>query len=76
LDTIPVNEVRAWESQFRTFLHHQKPEIVEELQQKKDLSDDLIRKIDGAIKEFHAQYASGEAAEAEVRERDREAVTV
>jgi F-type H+-transporting ATPase subunit alpha len=76
LDTIPVNEVRAWESQFRTFIHHQKPEIFEELQQKKDLSDELIRKIEGAIKEFQAQYASGEAAAAEEREREREAVTV
>jgi F-type H+-transporting ATPase subunit alpha len=76
LDTIPVNEVRGWESQFRTFIHHQKPEIFEELQQKKDLSDELIRKVDGAIKEFKAQYASGEAAAAEEREREREAVTV
>jgi F-type H+-transporting ATPase subunit alpha len=76
LDTVPVNEVRAWESQFRTFLHHQKSEIFEELQQKKDLSDDLIRKIDAAIKEFQAQYTSGEAAAAKVREREREAVSV
>jgi F-type H+/Na+-transporting ATPase subunit alpha len=76
LDSIPVTEVRNWEKQFRTFIHNQKPEIWDELQQKKDLSDDLIRKIDAAIKEFHGQYTSGEAAVAEKRERERETVTV
>jgi hypothetical protein len=49
-------------------MHNQKPEIWDELDQKKDLSDELGRKIETAIKEFQAQYASGEAAEAEERE--------
>jgi F-type H+-transporting ATPase subunit alpha len=76
LDTIPINDVRTWEKQFRTFIHHQKAELWDELQQKKDMSDDLTRKIEAAIKEFQPQYASGEAAEAEERERERETVTV
>jgi F-type H+-transporting ATPase subunit alpha len=74
LDKIPINEVQAWEKQFLTFMHHQKPEIWDELAQKKDLTDDMARKFEAAIKEFQAQYASGEAAEAEVREREPVAV--
>jgi F-type H+-transporting ATPase subunit alpha len=76
LDKIPVNEVRKWEKQFLTFIHNQKPEIWDELDQKKDLSDDLTRKIEAAIKEFQSQYASGDAADAQARERERETVTV
>jgi F-type H+-transporting ATPase subunit alpha len=76
LDSIDVNEVRRWEKQFLTFIHHQKPEIWEELKQKKDMTDDIARKIDAAIKEFLAQFTSGEAAQAEARGREREAVTV
>jgi F-type H+-transporting ATPase subunit alpha len=77
LDSIAVNEVRRWEKQFLTFIHHQKAEVLEELNQKKDMTDDIARKIDVAIKEFKAQFASGEAPETEKKtEREREAVTV
>jgi F-type H+-transporting ATPase subunit alpha len=76
LDKVPIGEVQAWERQFLTFIHNQKPEIWEQLESKKDLADDLVRTIDAAIKEFQAQYASGEAAAAEERRREREAVTV
>jgi F-type H+-transporting ATPase subunit alpha len=76
LDKIPKTEVRNWEKQFLTFIHNQKPEIWDELDKKKDLADDLVKKIEAAIKEFQSQYASGATAEAEASEREREAVTV
>jgi F-type H+-transporting ATPase subunit alpha len=76
LDKIPTNEVRKWEKQFLTFIHNQKSEIWDSLNQKKDLGDDLMRTLEGAIKEFHAQYASGETAQARERTREREAVAV
>jgi F-type H+-transporting ATPase subunit alpha len=76
LDKIPITEVQTWERQFLIFIHNQKPEIWEQLESKKDLNDELMRTIDAAIKEFQAQYASGEAAAAEERERERETVTV
>jgi F-type H+-transporting ATPase subunit alpha len=74
LDKIPVGEVRNWEKQFLTFIHHQKPEIWEELNKLRDISDNLIRTIEEAIKEFQGQYTSGDSADAE--EREREVVTV
>jgi len=74
LDKVPITEVRAWEKQFLTFIHNQKPELWDEINTKRDLSDELIKTIDSAIKEFQAQYASGATAEAE--ELEREALTV
>ena len=76
LDKIPAKEVQAWEKQFLTFMHHQKPEIWEELDQKKDLSDELTKKIESAIKEFQSQYASGETAKKKPEAPKRQPVAV
>jgi len=77
LDKIPISEVRAWEKEFLTFVHNQKPEIWDELDQKKDMTDDLGKKIEAALKEFHAQYASGDTAKKnQIEFREREPVTV
>ena len=59
LDKIPANQVPLWEKQFLSFIHHQKQEIWDEMNQKKDLTDDFVQKIESAIKEFQTQYASG-----------------
>jgi len=61
LDKIPAKEVQAWEKQFLTFIHNQKQEVWDELEQKKDLTDDVVQKVEAAIKEFQTQYASGAA---------------
>jgi F-type H+-transporting ATPase subunit alpha len=76
LDKIPIKDVQAWEKQFLTFIHHQKPEIWDELDKKKDLTDELAKKIEAAIKEFQAQYASGEAAKKKPEAPKREPVAV
>jgi F-type H+/Na+-transporting ATPase subunit alpha len=68
LDKIPRNQVRDWEKQFLTFIHNQKSEIWEQLDSKKDLTDDLSKAIDAAIKEFQGQFQHGAAAKAETRE--------
>src|SRR4029078_3287639 len=62
LDKIPAKEVQAWEKGFLTFVHDQKQEIWNELSEKKDMTDETIKQVESAIKEFHAQYASGESA--------------
>jgi F-type H+-transporting ATPase subunit alpha len=71
LDKIPANEVQRWESEFLTFIHNQKQELWDEINDKKDLTDDISKKIEAAIKEFQSQYASGATAKksaAETRE--------
>ena len=51
--------LKSWEKEFLTFIHNQKQELYDELNDKKDMSDDITKKIEAAIKEFQAQYASG-----------------
>jgi F-type H+-transporting ATPase subunit alpha len=69
LDKVPRDKVQAWEKQFLTFMHNQKQEVWDELDQKKDLTEDITKKIESAIKEFQAQFASGATApKAETRE--------
>jgi F-type H+-transporting ATPase subunit alpha len=76
LDKIPIKDVQAWEKQFLTFIHHQKPEIWDELDKKKDLTDELAKKIESAIKDFQAQYASGEMVKKKTEAPKREPVAV
>jgi F-type H+/Na+-transporting ATPase subunit alpha len=62
LDKIPINEVRAWEKQFVTFMNNQKPEVRAALAEKLELTDELVRQFDASIAEFQTQFASGKPA--------------
>jgi F-type H+-transporting ATPase subunit alpha len=62
LDKVPVNEVAAWEKGFLEFIQNQKSEVRDELAAKKDLTDDLVKKIGASIAEFKAQYAAGKSS--------------
>jgi F-type H+-transporting ATPase subunit alpha len=75
LDKIPVTEVAAWEHDFLKFMLNQKPEIRDELVARKDLSDELIKKIESAIAEFQTQHAAGGGG-AKKKKPEREAVAV
>jgi len=59
LDKIPAGEVQAWEKQFLAFIHEQKNELWQSLNEKREMTDEITRNIESAIKEFQAQYASG-----------------
>jgi F-type H+/Na+-transporting ATPase subunit alpha len=73
LDKIPTKDVAAWEKTFLEFMLNQKPKVREELATKKDLSEDLVKKIESSIAEFQAQYAAGTTA---AKKQEREAVAV
>jgi len=74
LDKIPANEVPTWEKQFLTFMHDQKSEVWDALDSKKELTDEITKQIESAIKEFQAQYASGKSSKS--TKPDRQPVTV
>jgi F-type H+-transporting ATPase subunit alpha len=74
LDKIPAKEVQAWEKGFLTFVHDQKQEIWNELSEKRDMTDDLTKQVEAAIKEFHTQYAHGATKEKKAPERQPVAV--
>jgi F-type H+-transporting ATPase subunit alpha len=75
LDQVPVNEIRTWEGEFLTFMRDQKPEVRELLAEKKELTEEVVTAIRGAIAEFQAQYdakhagaaGGGEGTKAEVK---------
>jgi F-type H+-transporting ATPase subunit alpha len=63
LDKVPVERVQQWEEEFLKFMTDQKPEIRQELGEKKDLDDDLTAKVRAAIEEFGTQFAHKEQPE-------------
>lgn len=56
LDDIPVSEVKNFENGLYQFFDNEKPEILEELRQKKELDEELDKKIHDAIQEFHDRF--------------------
>ncbi len=52
LDTIPTHRIRAFEEQLIRYVKHQHPEILSKLKEQKDLSTELTRSIEEAIKAF------------------------
>ncbi len=57
LDSVPTSEVRQWEEDFLQFVHDLHPEIIEELNEKQDLSKELEEKIEAALTEFQGRFA-------------------
>ena len=58
LDDLPLSQVGQWEEEFLQFMRDQNNEIVEELNQTQDLTDELVAKITAAIEAFQANFAA------------------
>jgi F-type H+-transporting ATPase subunit alpha len=56
LDDVPVRDVARFETALLKFFRDQHPEIVDELDRTKDLSNDLAEKITQAIRDFKSQH--------------------
>ncbi len=56
LDKIDRRHVKAWEEQFLTFMREQKPEVRELLMKEKDMTPEVIEKLNAAIAEFQLQF--------------------
>ncbi|GIW83826.1 MAG: hypothetical protein KatS3mg106_339 [Gemmataceae bacterium] len=56
LDKIERSKVKAWEEQFLTFMREQKPEVRQLLMKEKDLTPEIIEKLNAAIAEFQPQF--------------------
>lgn len=53
---IPVKLVKQFESEFLTYLRDQHAEIGAAIRESKDLSEDTVKKLEGAIAAFKAQF--------------------
>jgi F-type H+-transporting ATPase subunit alpha len=56
LDDVPTARVKEFETQFYRFLEAEHPKILEELGEKKALSDELAKDLDGAIDAFRQTF--------------------
>ncbi|MGH2592006.1 MAG: F0F1 ATP synthase subunit alpha [Anaerolineae bacterium] len=56
LDQAPIARVSEWETAFHKFMDTQHPEIGEEIQREKRMSDDLIVRLRAACEEFNKTW--------------------
>lgn len=56
LDDVVVEKIKNWEGDFHKYLKTQQKELMGELGDKKELSDEIIEKLETAIKEFKEIY--------------------
>lgn len=56
IDDVPVKAVQQWEVDFQQFAHDKHSELITLLNEKQDLSDDVVEKIEACIAEFKNGY--------------------
>jgi F-type H+/Na+-transporting ATPase subunit alpha len=82
LDDVPVGEIRRFESEFLSYLKHQRKELVAILAESKDLSDDTVEALKEAVKAFKQIFVGKDngytlhEAEAKALEGEQEHETV
>ncbi|MSR36877.1 MAG: F0F1 ATP synthase subunit alpha [Gemmatimonadetes bacterium] len=62
LDTVPVDQVRAWERGFLEYLGAHAPEVLSGVKTEKALSEELEKKLVAAIGTFNETFAAQQAA--------------
>ena len=65
LDKVPVARVKEWEEGFARYLRADQKPLVESIESKKALDDDLLKQLEKAVKAFNRQFGieGAEAAE-------------
>ncbi|MEF3254217.1 MAG: F0F1 ATP synthase subunit alpha [Deferribacterales bacterium] len=58
LDDIPTRSVRKFESEFINYVKINKPAILQEIREKKALSDELMNNMKAAVEEFKKQFTA------------------
>ncbi len=56
LDDVPVEQVPVWEQEFLQFIHEQKIEIYNKIEETGSLDDETTALIESAVVEFNRQY--------------------
>lgn len=55
LDDIPAQDVRAFETEFHSFMEKEYPDVAHEIEKTKVLSDEICKKIDSAVEKLKAR---------------------
>lgn len=59
MDDVAVEKVKAWENDFQKFMKTEGKVALAAISEKKELSDDVVAKLEKAIKEFKEIYQNG-----------------
>ena len=73
MDSIPVADIRRFESEFLDFIGRERPKIFEVISATRELTDDTVASLQEAIDTFKKQFSS--SASAAVNEAKAEALT-
>lgn len=60
LDDVAVEKVGAWEKDFHKYMKSSQKDVLALMAEKKELSDEVVPKLEKAIKEFKEVYQNGE----------------
>jgi len=55
LDDVPVEDIRRFEAELYEFLDNSKPEVLQLIREKRELTDEIKRQLKDALKEFKEQ---------------------
>src|SRR5215475_12095444 len=58
LDAIPTSAVQRYERELYSFLDSKHPEVLTAIREKRELTDDVVSKIETALKEFETLFAA------------------
>jgi F-type H+-transporting ATPase subunit alpha len=64
LDAVEISSIEKTEADFQTFMETRHPQIGADLAEKKELTDDIVQRLDAAIEEFKKTLAVSEPASA------------
>jgi F-type H+-transporting ATPase subunit alpha len=64
LDSIPVSELRAFETELYKFIENRYPQLFRGIAEKKQLDDELKKALTDAVKEFATDFAARRSAAA------------
>jgi F-type H+-transporting ATPase subunit alpha len=56
LDDVEVDELKEWENKFHKFMSGQKKDVLAIIKDKKELTDEVVKKLESAIKDFKQTY--------------------
>lgn len=59
IDDVAVEKIRTWETDFQKYLNSSAKEVLTMIAEKKELTEDVIEKLEKAIKEFKEVYQNG-----------------
>jgi F-type H+/Na+-transporting ATPase subunit alpha len=56
IDDVVVEKIKNWENDFHKFMDAQAKDVIQMISEKKELSDEIVSKLDKSIKEFKETY--------------------